>query len=109
MSKTVLKDWESNNFMLDDSFMIGNERFRYIDEVKIYIIEKKKSHKFLNRLNDTDKISDTNYDYLMRWYYDRKTYKEPTLEDLESARLYLEEREKESNEKYQRILELLKK
>jgi len=82
--------------------------FRYIDEVKIYIIEKKKTHKFLKRLNDTDKISDTDYDYLMRWYYERKTYKEPTTEDLETTGLYLEEREKESNEKYQRILELLK-
>jgi len=25
MSKTVLKDWESNDFMLDDSFTIGDK------------------------------------------------------------------------------------
>jgi hypothetical protein len=109
MSNIVLKEWESNDFMLDDSFMIGDKLFRYIDEVKIYMIEKKKNHKFLNKLNDNDKISDTDYDYLMRWYYDRKTYKEPTLEDLEAARFYLEEREKEIDESYQKTLELLKK
>jgi hypothetical protein len=109
MSKNVLKEWESDDFMLDNSFMIRDKLFKYIDEVKIYMIENKKNHKFLNRLNDKDKISDTDYDYLMRWYYDRKTYKEPTPEEIEASRILHEKRDKESKEKYQKLLDLIKK
>jgi hypothetical protein len=75
----VLKVWESNDFMLDDDLIIGDLIFNYVDEVKIYILKNKFNHKFLNKLNDTDKLSNNDYQYLMNWYYKRKTYVDTIL------------------------------
>lgn len=104
----ILKDWESNDFMLDDDLIIGDLIFNYVDEVKIYILKNKFNHKFLNKLNDTGKLRDNDYQYLMNWYYERKTHVD-TPEKREAIRVFFEQREKEEYEEIQKILELMKK
>ena len=103
----MLKEWESNDLMLDNYLTIGNITFKYINEVKLYILKNNKNHKFLNKLIDSMKISDTDYDYLMRWYYDRKTHVD-TPEEKEKNRIFFEKRKKEEHEKYNQIIELMK-
>jgi hypothetical protein len=103
----VLKDWESNDFMLDDDLIIGDLIFNYVDEVKIYILKNKFNHNFLNKLNDIDKLSNNDYQYLMNWYYKRKTHVD-TPEKREAIRVFFEQCEKEEYEKYQKNLELMK-
>jgi hypothetical protein len=109
MSEIILKSWESDDLTLDDDLIINDIIFKTLNEVKIYMIENKKNHKFLNKLNDKDKISDNDYHYLMRWYYKRKTYKELTYEEIEANNRLYEKRQKEDLEKYQKLLELLEK
>jgi len=109
MTEVVLKEWESDNLMLDDDLIIDDVIFTSLNEVKKYIIKEDKKKVFLNILWDNSEISDNDYFYLMRWYCDRKTYKEPTPEEIEETRIYFEERDKEIDESYQRTLELLKK
>lgn len=107
-SEIVLKDWESNDFMLDDDLIFDDHLFKYVNEVKIFILKNKLNHKFLNKLCDTSKISDNDYHYLMDWYYTRKTYID-TPETREEDRIFFEQREKEAYEMYQETLKLLEK
>jgi hypothetical protein len=45
-----LKEWESNDLSLDYEFILKDIEFIYIDQVKNYILDNKKKHKFINKL-----------------------------------------------------------
>jgi hypothetical protein len=98
-----LKEWESNDLSLDYEFILKNIEFIYIDQVKNYMLDNKKKHKFLNKLYRDGHLSDTDYDYLMKWYYKRKTYK-GTPEEREKTKLFFDKLEKEELQKYNQII-----
>ena len=102
-----LKEWESNTLSLDYEFILKDIEFIYIDQVKNYMLDNKKKHKFLNKLYRDGHLSDTDYDYLMKWYYKRKTYKD-TPEEREKTKLFFDKLEKEELQKYNQIIKLIK-
>lgn len=108
MNKIILKNWESNDFMLDENLIFNNIKFSFMNEVKLYMLTENKNHKFLNKLWDTSKLSDTDYDCLIRWYYDKKTYIDTPAKIKEDV-AFIEQRKIEELEKYQNTLELMKK
>ena len=103
-----LKEWESNDLSLDYEFILKNIEFIYIDQVKNYMLDNKKKHKFLNKLYRDGHLSDTDYDYLMKWYYKRKTYKD-TPEEREENRLACEREKQSAINKYNKLKKLITK
>ena len=103
-----LKEWESNDLSLDYEFILKNIEFIYIDQVKNYMLDNKKKHKFLNKLYRDGHLSDTDYDYLMKWYYKRKTYKD-TPEEREKIRLASERHHQQMLEQYQELMKIINK
>ena len=105
-----LAEWELlDDMMLNDDIILEDGIiFLYFNEIKLHIVKNKLKHKFLNKLYDEFKLDQNDYDYLMKWYYKRKRYVD-TPETREESRLLYEIRKKESEEKYQRILKLMKK
>ena len=104
MSK--LKEWESDNLSLDYEFILKDIEFIYLNQVKNYMLDNNKKHKFLNKIYKDGHLSDTDYDYLMRWYYKRKTYKD-TPEEREENRLACERQQQQMIEQYQELMKII--
>jgi len=106
-SKIELSDWEKSDLWLDKDFTHKKKLFKYVDDVKIYMLKNNLDNNFLNKLWDASRISDNDYHFIIDWYYTRKTYID-TPEEREKERLMFEEWEADNKKKYQEILELLK-
>ena len=88
-----LKKIESNPCNLERPIIVEHVELEMLDDVKRYMLLRKKRTSFLNKLYKKQNLHDQDYIHLKKWYNNRK-YCNTTDEDNEKANKELDEQRK---------------
>jgi hypothetical protein len=88
-----LRKKESNPCNLERPIIVENVKLEMLDNVKRYMLLRKKRTSFLNKLYKKQNLHDQDYIHLHRWYIERKYYNR-TDEENEKANKELDEQRK---------------
>jgi hypothetical protein len=88
-----LKKIESNPCNLERPIIVEHVELEMLDDVKRYMLLRKKRTSFLNKLYKKQNLHDQDYIHLHKWYNNRKYYN-TTDEDNEKANKELDEQRK---------------
>jgi hypothetical protein len=88
-----LKKIESNPCNLERPIKVEHVELEMLDDVKRYMLLRKKRTSFLNELYKKQNLHDQDYIHLKKWYNNRK-YCNTTDEDNEKANKELDEQRK---------------
>ena len=86
----ILKKIESNPCHLERPIKVEQVELEMLDDVKRYMLLRKKRTSFLNKLYKKQNLHDQDYIHLKKWYNNRK-YCNTTDEDNEKANKELNE------------------
>jgi CRISPR/Cas system-associated protein Cas5 (RAMP superfamily) len=81
---------------LDEPLILEGTKYTKIDNIKRYILFKKKKSKFLVQLYEEELLSESDYWHLREWYYWKKIFN--TTEE-ENERILTEWKEREEKKK----------
>jgi hypothetical protein len=88
-----LKKIESNPCNLERPIIVEHVELEMLDDVKRYMLLRKKRTRFLSELYKKQNLHDQDYIHLKKWYNNRK-YCNTTDEDNEKANKELDEQRK---------------
>jgi dihydropteroate synthase len=89
----ILRKKESNPCHLERSIILEDVELEMLDDVKRYMLLRKKRTSFLNKIYKKQNLHDQDYIHLHQWYNERKNYNR-TDEENEKANKELDEKRK---------------
>jgi dihydropteroate synthase len=89
----ILRKKESNPCHLERSIILEDIELEMLDDIKRYMLLRKKRTRFLNELYKKQNLHDQDYIHLKQWYNERKNYNR-TDEENEQANKELDEKRK---------------